>query len=292
MRILQLHSDFMVFKPIKKEIKLAEEAKKQENRIEDAVVLFTAIEKNDDLSLVNEAIEELHIFLKNLKVNRILIYPFAHLSNNLADPSSALKLLKEMERQAKRKKILTFRAPFGRTKQFTIAIKGHPLAEQSRSYLLSEKKETSKKEDVISKALKAEQKLKSFWYILDSDGVLKSVEDFNFRDFKNLELFSKYEVAKVRESCEMPPHVTLMKRLEMADYEEGSDPGNIRWYPKGRLVKSLLEQYVTDKMVNYGAMEVETPIMYDFKHPSLSDYLNRLMLPGLGTFPGFFEASI
>ncbi len=25
----------------------------------------------------------------------------------------------------------------------------------------------------------------------------------------------------------------------------------------------------------YGGMEVETPIMYDFNHPSLSSYLNR-----------------
>jgi threonyl-tRNA synthetase len=66
-----------------------------------------------------------------------------------------------------------------------------------------------------------------------------------------------------------------MKRLEIADYELGSDPGNIRWYPKGRLIKSLLEQFVTSKMTAYGAMEVETPIMYDFNHPSLADYLNR-----------------
>jgi len=73
----------------------------------------------------------------------------------------------------------------------------------------------------------------------------------------------------------MPPHVLLMKRLEIADYELGSDPGNIRWYPKGRLIKSLLEQFVTAKMVEYGAMEVETPVMYDFHHPSLADYINR-----------------
>jgi threonyl-tRNA synthetase len=55
----------------------------------------------------------------------------------------------------------------------------------------------------------------------------------------------------------------------------GSDPGNLRWYPKGRLIKSLLEQFVTAQMAAYGAMEVETPIMYDFNHPSLADYLNR-----------------
>jgi len=66
-----------------------------------------------------------------------------------------------------------------------------------------------------------------------------------------------------------------MKRLEIADYEPGSDPGNIRWYPKGRMIKSLLEQYVTARVAAYGGMEVETPLMYDFNHPSLKSYLNR-----------------
>lgn len=275
MRILQLHSNFIVFKPVKKEIKLAEETNETENRIEQVMVLFVAIEKEDNITIVDEAIEELHDFLKNIKLNRILIYPFAHLSSNLSKPAVALELLKELEKKAKNKQIETFRAPFGWTKQFTISIKGHPLAEQSRSYSPSGKKNDSKKQEIVSKALKAEQKLKSFWHVLDSDGILKTVEDFKFKGNKNLELFSKYEITKARASCEMPPHVTLMKRLEIADYEEGSDPGNIRWYPKGRMIKSLLEQFVTNKMIDYGAMEVETPIMYDFKHPSLSDYLNR-----------------
>ena len=41
------------------------------------------------------------------------------------------------------------------------------------------------------------------------------------------------------------------------------------------MIKSLLEQYVTARMSQYGAMEVETPIMYDFNHPSLANYMNR-----------------
>lgn len=274
MRILQLHSDFIAFKPIKKEIKLAEETERKERKIEQVVVLFVAIEKDDNSKLIDQAIEELKDFLKKLKVNRILIYPFAHLSNNLSKPSIALKLLKTMEEKARNKQIETFRAPFGWTKQFTISIKGHPLAEQSRAYIKSEKIE-QKTQEVVSKALKAERKLRSFWHILEPDGKLRPIDEFKFKGYKNLELFSKYEITKARASCEMPPHVTLMKRLEIADYEEGSDPGNIRWYPKGRLIKSLLEQFVTNKMIDYGAMEVETPIMYDFKHPSLSDYLNR-----------------
>jgi threonyl-tRNA synthetase len=123
--------------------------------------------------------------------------------------------------------------------------------------------------------LKAEGKLQSFWHILQPDGALVPIEQFKFKGHVNLQKFSQYEIKKVRAVTQMPPHVSLMKRLEIADYEQGSDPGNIRWYPKGRLIKSLLEQYVTVRMAAYGAMEVETPIMYDFNHPSLASYLNR-----------------
>jgi len=109
MRILQLHSNFIVFKPVEKEIAMAEEAKKEENRVEDVVVLFTAIEEGDDAALAQKAINDVHAFLEKLKVNRILIYPFAHLSSNLSKPSEALKLIKTMEAYAKQKGIETYR---------------------------------------------------------------------------------------------------------------------------------------------------------------------------------------
>jgi threonyl-tRNA synthetase len=277
MRILQLHSNFIVFTPVAKEIAIAEEAEKKENRLEEVVVLFTAVEEGDDATIAQRAIDDVHVFLEKLKVNRILIYPYAHLSRNLARPAEALKLLKAMEVYAKQKSIETNRAPFGWNKQFTVSIKGHPLAEQSRFYAptSTETGVEVTKEEKVSEAIKAEEKLASFWYILQPDGKLVLIEDFNFKGHENLDKFAKYEITKVRASQQMPPHVPLMKRLEIADYELGSDPGNIRWYPKGRLIKSLLEQFVTSKMTAYGAMEVETPIMYDFNHPSLADYLNR-----------------
>jgi len=271
MRILQLHSNFIVYKPVQKEIALAEEAEKKENRLEEVVVLFTAVEKGDSEAVGRKAIDEVEIFLGKLKANRILIYPYAHLSSDLAGPADALKIVKAMEAYAKEKGLETHRAPFGWNKQFTISIKGHPLAEQSRELFPEKEKEAEK----VSEAATAEEKLKSFWHILQPDGKLVPVEDFGFKGYENLEKFTKYEVSKVRASQQMPPHVALMKRLEIADYEAGSDPGNIRWYPKGRLVKSLLEQFVTAKMSEYGAMEVETPVMYDYQHPSLADYLNR-----------------
>jgi threonyl-tRNA synthetase len=49
----------------------------------------------------------------------------------------------------------------------------------------------------------------------------------------------------------------------------------MRYYPKGRLMKSLIEQFVTRNVLEYGGIEVETPIMYDTKHPSMESYFNR-----------------
>ena len=113
MRILQLHSNFIEYKPIQKEIAIAEEAEKKPVRYEEIVVLFTAVEEGDDGAVAQNAIDEVQAFLKNIKVNRILIYPYAHLSSNLAKPTEALKIVKTMEARAKDKDIETYRAPFG-----------------------------------------------------------------------------------------------------------------------------------------------------------------------------------
>jgi len=270
LRILQLHSNFIEYDVVEKEIAIAEEPEKKHDRVEEVAVLFTAIEEGDDVNVARNAIESTKCSLDNLKVNRVLIYPYAHLSNNLAKPADALKILNEMKNIAKELGLETFSTPFGWCKKFSISIKGHPLAEHLRIVTSD-----SVDEEVVSEALKAEEKLKSFWYILQPDGELIPVDDFRFKGYKNLEKLAKYEIKKVRAVQQVPPHVQLMKRLEIADYEPGSDPGNLRWYPKGRLIKSLFEQYVTEKVIDYGGMEVETPVMYDIEHPAIAHYLQR-----------------
>jgi hypothetical protein len=91
MRILQLHSNFIFFKPIEKEINIAEEAAKEETRVEEVVVLFTAIEEGDNSTLAQKAIDDARAFLGKLKVNRILIYPLCDTSAaTSSQPFSAL----------------------------------------------------------------------------------------------------------------------------------------------------------------------------------------------------------
>jgi threonyl-tRNA synthetase len=268
MRILQLHSNFIEYEPIEKEIASAEEIEKKKVRIDDVVVVFVAVESGDDDNVARAAIDEIKKSLTNLKCNRLLIYPYAHLSANLASPSAAISVIRSMESLVG-DGIEVHRAPFGWTKAFNISVKGHPLAEHSSAISKEHAKES------VSAALKAEEKLISYWYVLDPDGKLTPVEKYNFKNKERLEMLAKYETAKKRAVEEQPPHVRLMKKLAIADYEPASDVGNMRFYPKGRLMKSLIEQYVTRKVIDYGGIEVETPIMYDAKHPSMESYFNR-----------------
>ena len=136
-------------------------------------------------------------------------------------------------------------------------------------------------EGQISTALRAEERLESSWYIFDTksqgnESKLIPISEYHFKnDQVNLRKLANYELQKRRAVDEQPPHVKLMKKMGIADYESASDAGNMRFYPKGKLIKSLIEQYVTTKVIEYGAMEVETPIMYDSKHPSMASYFNR-----------------
>jgi len=273
MKILQLHSDYIEYLPVQRENPEAEEAESKPVRHEDVVVLFVSVEREDDEDVVERAAEEIKGNLDSVGAKKALIYPYSHISNDLAGPRKALELLRKLESCLGEKGIQTHRAPFGWNKSFTISIKGHPMAE--RLIVLTPRGEGRPSEGKVSVAVESEKKLRSSWYIASPDGKLVPIEEFNFKGYENLRKFAKYEMEKVRAAKEEPPHIALMKRLEISDYEPASDVGNLRWAAKGRFIKSLLERYVTEKTLEYGAMEIETPIMYDFGHPCLADYLNR-----------------
>ena len=278
MRILQLHCDSIEYTPTKKEIKSAEEDVSTEiTRLEELVVAFVAVEKDDDSSVAQDAISQIKNSMEKIGCKKLLLYPYAHLSSNLASPSLAMSLLKEMESLASGLDVS--HSPFGWTKSYKIHVKGHPLAESSK--VITKKQdhpsdETKSTEDeMTSEALKSESKIKSFWYIMSTDGTMTPLSEFNFSNHEKLEKLSKYESAKKRTVDEPPPHVALMKKMAIADYEPASDAGNMRFFPNGRLIKSLIEQYVTSRVKEYGGYEVETPIMYDSNHPSMVSYFNR-----------------
>ncbi len=266
MKLLLIHADYMEYE-VKKKTKLAEPFDGKGERVEEVLVAFTSVEKGDDEEIAKKAAAEIRDVARKVGAERIMIYPYAHLSSNLADADTAVTLLKLIESELSDFEV--HRSPFGWYKAFKISCKGHPLSELSREI-------GGEAEIEITKALRdEEEKVVSYWYILTPEKELVEVEKFDFTGYEKLKKFVNYEIAKRRAVDVVPPHVEYMRRLEIADYEPASDSGHIRYYPKGRLIKSLLEQFITRKCVEYGAMEVETPIMYDRNHPTLRRYLER-----------------
>lgn len=278
MRFLLLHADFIEYEPISKEIQTAEDIpSKSSKKIDEVIVALVAVEKDDDESLIDEVGDELKAYGQMIKCDNLLIYPYAHLSSDLADPSIAQSLLNSIEEKSRNLFQTVNRAPFGWTKSFNIKIKGHPLAEQSKTIKKkSEDPSKSRSESTgESIALKSEQVLKSTWYVQTVEGNLVPMDEYTFEKNSSFSKLADYELSKKRTVVEVPPHVKLMKRLAIADYEPSSDAGNMRYYPKGRLMKSLIETYVSSMVHEYGGIEVETPVMYDSNHPSIHSYFNR-----------------
>jgi len=272
MKLLLIHSDYIEYEVKNKAIKTPEEIEKKKDRFDEALTVFTAIEKidtTDSGQSIKNAVNEIVKTAEQLKVKNIMLYPYAHLSSDLASPKQAQNLLVELEYELLQQHFTVKRSPFGWYKAFKISCKGHPLSELSKSII------PKKEKDDESESLKKERKLSSYWHILTPDGTLYTIDEFDFSNYKNLHTFSVYEKEKSRSVKQEPAHVELMKKLEIADYEPASDAGNMRFYPKGRFIKKLLEQYVTRRVVEYGGLEVETPIMYDMQHPTLSKYLQR-----------------
>jgi len=234
----------------------------QDLNLENVLTVFIAVERGDDDKQIELVIEDILNQAKNLKVNKVLIYPYVHLTQDPEAPVRAISLINELYNRLKTK-IETYKAPFGWYKEFKIHVYGHPLSELSRDY---------KREDV-SKSLVQESEVKSKFYILDDK--LYDIQEFDYRQYPDLEKLVKYETKKSRIYDSDPVHIELMHRLKLVDYEPASDTGNMRYYSKGRLIKKILENLVTEYCINDGAHEVETPIMYDYHHPSLLKYLNR-----------------
>ena len=53
--------------------------------------------RTDDSDTAKNAITEIQESMKKVGCDKLLLYPYAHLSSTLASPGTGLKILKEME---------------------------------------------------------------------------------------------------------------------------------------------------------------------------------------------------
>lgn len=260
MRILLIHSDYLNYNvknktPVAEEI---EDAKKQ-GAFDESLVVFTAVEKDDENNpqgIVKNLVKEVIKTNDQVKAENIVLYPYAHLSSSLSSPKVAVQVLKDAEEALNAEGLNVKRVPFGWYKAFEISCKGHPLSELSRTITAEEEDE----EEV--------EKKPSSWSILDGDKII-DIDDFKFEN-DQLEKLVSYELGTGASDAGEPPHVKLMREKELCDYESASDVGNLKWFPKGRLVRDLLADYVYNLVVDQGAMPIETPIFYNLDNEAIN----------------------
>lgn len=271
MRVLQLHCDSIEYTATAREIESAEEGGAGTARLENVLAALIAVEAGDDAGTARRAADDISSLAARIGCPRVLVYPYAHLSASLAPPRDALALLRLVESGIRADEVS--HAPFGWTKSYAVRVKAHPLAESLRVFGPGDGGDGQGGAEPA--ALGSESRLESTWHVLTPDGTLHDAASFDFGKCPALRRLYAHEESGTRRADDAPAHVSLMRRMGIADYEPASDSGNMRFLPNGRLIKSLIERHVGERVRAYGASEVETPIMYDSAHPSMKSYFDR-----------------
>tara|TARA_Y100000034_G_scaffold127216_1_gene179686 strand:+ start:1055 stop:2746 length:1692 start_codon:yes stop_codon:yes gene_type:complete len=238
MKILSLHSDYIKFQAKKKAIKDAEETSDKEIEVKECLVILTAVEKGDEKNIKEiskKLVKEIKEIAKQVKAEHIVLYPYAHLSSNLASPKKALEVLKTTEKLLS-KDFKATRAPFGYYKTFETKVKGHPLSELSRE-------------------LKVEKEVKETY---DHKRLLKEISK------------TKLDKSKLKEN----DHRILGRDMDLFSFSELA-PGMPFWHHKGLIIKNELIEFWREEHNKEGYLEISTPMVLDKKLWQISGHWEK-----------------
>ena len=230
MKILLLHCDYIKFKPLKKALKSVEplsEKEKEEKKVEEALVVLTAVEKQDKDSkkVVEELVKNVKDVAKQVNAEKIVLYPYAHLSGELAAPELATKILNETEKELK-KSFSVVKAPFGYYKEFELKVKGHPLSELSRE--------------------------------IKVEGVGKQKEEYDTQYLLNEISKTKLDREKLKEN----DHRIIGQEMDLFSFSETA-PGMAFWHNNGLIIRNELINFWREIHRKAGYQEISTPQILD-----------------------------
>ena len=242
MKTLNLHVDYIKFKPLKKALKsIADlpEKEKQEHEVKEALVVLTAVEKSDtDVDkIVEKYIENIKDIAKQVNAKNIVLYPYAHLSKELGSPEIAQKILIKAEENLKKEKFKVTCAPFGYYKEFELKVKGHPLSELSREIKI--------KGDKIEEKYEIKQ-------------LLREISK------------SKLDTSKLKEN----DHRILGKQMNLFSFNEVA-PGMVFWHNSGLIIRNELINFERELMKKSGYQEIATPQILDKKLWQISGHWEK-----------------
>ncbi|MHA2407006.1 MAG: threonine--tRNA ligase [Candidatus Ranarchaeia archaeon] len=283
MKVLMVHSEGFQYEALEaaRGVKPEPIDKKQVKIDGQVLVAFITVESKDEKNqktILAESIEGIASLARDLGETNIVVYPWAHLSGDLSSPTTAQNLVKDLAKGLSKEGFQVHKAAFGWYKSFQIHCLGHSRAETLRSF-----------EGAITQVEEVEEHPESTSYVYTPENQLIELEirkkgekttispkgKFSFDQHRDLQAFIRYETVKDRTEQADPPHLTYMRRHELASSDSSSDPGNLRWYPRGRLIRMLLERYAYQKVSEFGALPIETPVMYSQEIPAVREQVQR-----------------
>lgn len=242
MRLLMLHVEYFKYKVREKAIEAAEELVgiSPEAEARNALVCFCTVEKGDERDLeyiVSETCREVLNILGKVKASEVVIYPYAHLSSELADPLTATRALKLIESKLRELGVSVIRAPFGYYKSFEIKCLGHPLSELSRVIKPREK---------VPEVTPLPPKLPVKKYaVITPEGTmydpLEYIEKY-CRDNEFRILVEKEALRKELPGGREPKVLEYCKKFGI-EWESYSDLGHMRFGPEATVMIDLVAKY-------------------------------------------------
>jgi threonyl-tRNA synthetase len=265
MRLLLIHSDKISYEA-KKKTPVSEDDVVMQDTLEEALTVFCAVESVDEEDLgdvARQTVAEIVATAEKLDVTNVMIYPYAHLSSDLSSPKAAVEVLSAVADGVAASGLVVKRAPFGWYKAFTLACKGHPLSELSRTIVPGGEATAAEK-----KAIEHE------FFVLTPEGEKKDAAEYRGAGAFGALIAKETGIGEVPSGGE-PLHCDLMRAKEFVDYEPLSDVGHHRWMPRGKIVRDLLSDYVLGLVLDYGGMPVETPVMYDLGDAAINEHAGK-----------------
>ena len=257
-------------------------AKQGADVIEEAIIQITSFpdkmrEKNEEIREYNMGIEsgkhkgKLRALVDLIKdrsfyrIDKVLVYPWAHLSKFLSNDHNAMEVCPKIAKILEERGIEAKFSPFGWYKSFEINCLGHELAEMYRDVRLAIKPEEQIKNSVFKIITTSGNELDLNFDKEQKIIIPEEIKDKDFHVFLNSELGSR-----VMEMGVEPVHIKIMKEFELVDFDSNTDAGNFRWYTKGIIMKNLIKNYIEERLIDYGAILIDTPVMYTVKNKKLT----------------------
>lgn len=247
MKIIALHCDYIRFKALKKAIKEPEELDEKEKKgreIKECLVILSAVERNDEgfeEEISKKLVENIKGIAEQVKCNKIVLYPYVHLTSHPSAPISATKVLYLASEMLKKEKFDVFRAPFGWYKEFELKCKGHPLSELSRKIYVGDTVEGK------------------------SIGETKTLIESKEEPVDTKKLLHDISKSRLdREKLKENDHRILGQKLDLFSFSEVA-PGMVFWHNNGLIIYNELINFWRDEHRKAGYQEISTPQIMDKK---------------------------